>query len=130
LLWGISPWHIQVLCFPVTFGNETGYGFGLEAVQNMTVDQVMMIFAKRKHLRKNSKVRSGSALEFYSLLRPDGTMKGRARDGTEISASIKGKSRAQFLTEQAAAKRLQEAEDAKKKAQEATPKRRRNRRNK
>lgn len=88
---------------------EGGFGYTPNEVGDMTLDQVFMLLAKRENLRAGDTiVQELSSLETLSLVSKDGTLKGRARDGTKISGKFTGKSKCAQLREEAEAKRAAE----------------------
>lgn len=94
---GITPWHIRVLCDNPLAG---GYGIPLSEIGNMTLDQMYMLMADRKTLRRKDGVRSRHVTPLVAAgMTKDGVMKGRAKDGTPIQGRIRGKSVARQLME-------------------------------
>ena len=100
---GITPWHIHILC---KGGLDGGFGFRPKDVGDMTLDQVLMLLADPKVLRKSGNRRTASmgVTEAAVVAGTDGTVKGRAADGTPITGRIGGKSLARQLMDQEAAK--------------------------
>ena len=109
---------------------EGGHGYLPKVVGEMTLDQIYMLLADPKNLRKrNEKVRDVEVLQGIGLLTDkEGKITGRAADGTVIKGQIKGKSLATRLREEAEARRKAEAEEQARKAAEEARKNRRRRR--
>lgn len=99
LLYGITPWHVRVLCDNVM---EGGRGYTPQQVGEMTLDQVLMLMTDRKQLLNRKK--TVPSLEAVHFADKDGRIAGRAADGTPIVGRIVGKSKARQLMEAAAAK--------------------------
>lgn len=92
LMCGIGPWHVQSLCV-----NDMGMGYTPQQVGEMTLDNIFMLLSNKKILRRSVKrrlVKGG-----MPLVEKDGTVRGRAEDGTEIRGRIAGKSLARQLME-------------------------------
>lgn len=103
---GIGPWHIRMLCENPF---EGGRGYTPSEVGAMTLDQIYMLLCDKKMLRKGAKrLVSMGALEAVSKSK-DGTMKGRAADGTVFTAKVGGESVASQLIEAENEKRREEA---------------------
>jgi hypothetical protein len=67
----------------------------------MTLDEAFMLLVDKRNLRVGQeKIRSVDGLEVTTISNADGTINGRAADGTKIVAKIKGKSLAQKLREE------------------------------
>jgi len=92
LMCGIGPWHIQSLCV-----NDMGMGYTPQQVGEMTLDNIFMLLSDKKVLRKSVKRRSVKGA--VPQIEKDGTVRGRAEDGTEIRGRIAGKSLARQLME-------------------------------
>ena len=113
LTMGITEWHVRVLCDNPW---EGGGGFLPNEVGDMTLDQILMLFCKRDHLL-NRKQRM-DPMAAMSMTSKDGTLRGRAGDGTLIKGRIAGKSKA---------RQIRERLEAEKKAKETEKSRRRRR---
>lgn len=98
-MYGLGPHHIQSLCV-----GEMGMGFTPKQVGEMTLDNIYMIFANEKILRKTTKRRSTTSIS--PAMDKYGTAKGRAEDGTVIKGRVGGKSLARQLMEEEAKKKL------------------------
>jgi hypothetical protein len=83
---------------------DGGRGYTPQQVGDMTLDQVLMLMADRKHLLNRKK--GVAALEAVNLADKDGKIHGRAADGTAIVGKIAGKSKARMLMEEKAAREL------------------------
>ncbi len=109
MLCGITPWHIRALCDDPW---EGGRGHRLADVVEMTLDQVLMLLADRKMLRRNKDgVRTAKTMPGAVRRDKDGMVKGRAGDGTPIRGRIAGKSKARQLMEAAEERRLKEKKE-------------------
>jgi len=74
----------------------------------MTIDQILMLLCEKEILQNRKK--KVSALEASQLISDaDGTIKGRAADGTPIRGRIRGKSVVQELREKMAAEEAKKA---------------------
>jgi len=98
---GIGPWHIRILCDNTW---EGGYGFTPQQVGNFTLDQIFMLFANRKELRKTEKVRTTKlpSIQASQMINSDedGLVQGRDKDGNPIKGKVyTGKSVARRLME-------------------------------
>ena len=83
---------------------DGGHGYTPQQVGDMTLDQVLMLMADRKHLLNRKK--GLPALEAVNLADKDGKIHGRSADGTAIIGKIAGKSKARMLMEEKAARDL------------------------
>ncbi len=99
-MYGLGPHHIQSLCV-----GEMGMGFTPKQVGGMTLDNIFMIFADKKILRKSTKRRTTTSIA--PAIAKDGTAKGRAEDGTLIKGRVGGKSLARQLMEEEEKKKLE-----------------------
>jgi hypothetical protein len=82
-----------------------GYGYTPSQIGEMTLDQVLMLLCDRKLLRAGTnRAIPMDATQSMKLTNPDGTIKGRAADGTPIKARIGGTSVASRLIAQEQAK--------------------------
>lgn len=99
LLFGVSPHIIRMLCENAWNG---GYGYTPRQVGEMTVDQIFMLLADKKCLRKKGSVRTSNipSMQAASFSDTDGLIKGRAADGTKIKGVVHGQSLASKLAEQ------------------------------
>lgn len=123
---GIAPYHIQLLC---KSGWEGGFGYHPSQVGELTLDEIFMLLADSKNLRRHGeKIRSIESLEGVRLVRKDGYIHGRSASGELIKGQIKGQSLAFKLRAEAEEKRKLEAEKVAKEAAEKTNSRRRRRR--
>ncbi len=109
LCYGITPWHIRVLCDNPW---EGGRGYTPREVGDMTIDEILMLLCDRKQLMNRSK--SMSSAEAGVFADEHGNVKGRAADGTPIIGRIAGKSVARQLMEDAEVKAKQAAEGKRK----------------
>ncbi len=92
LLGGIGPWHVRVLCDNPW---EGGRGYTPKEVGDMTLDQVLMLFADRKILLNRKRRKDPLTVKPDK----DGMIPGRDRDGKPIRGRVGGKSVARRLME-------------------------------
>ena len=108
---GLSAFHLRLLCDSWW---EGGHGYSLRDVGDMTLDQICTMLCDRKILRAEPGERTTAmpAAQAASAVRPapDGTIAGRAADGTPLRGRVRGKSKA---------REAMEAEDAKRAAERA-----------
>lgn len=100
LLYGLGPGHIRILCNPPL---EGGYGYDPIKVGDFTLDQVFMLLCDSAVLRMGKeRVESVPSIVAMGSMSPDerGRYKGRSSSGKEISAEIRGKSKASRLREE------------------------------
>lgn len=95
LLYGIGPWHVRVLC---DNSWEGGRQYAPGQVGDMTLDEILMLMTDRKLLLNRRKMMA--PLQAADMTGEDGTIRGRAADGTAIKGRIAGKSKARMLMEQ------------------------------
>ncbi len=89
-------------------GEDGGLGISIHEVGDMTVDQILLMFADRKFLKSRAGCGGSSSdplMAASTMADDDGNIKGRAADGTPITAKIKGKSVARQLMEKQAAEK-------------------------
>lgn len=104
LLGGLNAWHFRVLCDNPWNG---GGGYSPREVSRWTLDQCWFRLCDRDVL--GSSVGRVKNVEVGEVkIEDDGSIKGRAADGTPISGRIAGKSLARQLMEQEDEKRKQE----------------------
>lgn len=96
LLYGITPYHVRILCESEWNG---GYGMTPGEVGDLTLDQIFMLFARKKSLRRKGRVREDKlhSMQATTLADDEGYIRGRAADGTKIRAKITGESLASRL---------------------------------
>lgn len=101
LMYGFSPWHVRVLCDDPW---EGGRGMDADKVGDLTLDQVFMMFADRRTLRRGTtRAAAMAAPEVGAMADEDGLIRGRAADGTPIKGRVAGKSYATQVRERLAA---------------------------
>lgn len=107
---GIGPRHIRMLCDNPL---EGGFGYTPMEVGGMTLDMIYMLLSDRKHLRSSGRHRTTTVESAVAAgMGVDGVIKGRAADGSQISARVVGRSVARQIIEK-------EEEDAKQRAIQA-----------
>jgi len=79
---------------------EGGRGYTPQAVGELSLDQILMLMTDRKFLLNRKKAVTSDTL--YTISK-DGIVRGVAADGTSITGTASGKSRARELMEQQAA---------------------------
>jgi len=126
LLYGIGPGHIRILCNPPL---EGGYGYDPIKVGDFTLDQIFMLLCDSAVLRMGKKrVENVPAVVAMGSMSPDekGRYKGRSSSGKEISAEIRGKSKASRLREEYEKKIQKEHENKLKQSFQAEKRRKKN----
>lgn len=101
LLGGVTAWHLRVLCENPWNG---GGGYTPAEVGDMTLDQVWFRLCDVNLLKREVGERTEAMQTARAIgeLKPagDGTVAGRAADGTPIRGRMRGRSRARELMEQ------------------------------
>lgn len=70
-------------------------------VGDMTLDEVYMMLTDKRYLRKGNEAKRTSKMSAAEVrTSDDGTVAGRAADGTPLRLKSKGKSKARMLMEQ------------------------------
>lgn len=116
-MYGLAPYYVRILC---EGGMEGIYGYKPADIGDMTLDQIFMLLADKKLLRKG-KGRVVKAEAFEATPDEDGYIKGRDKDGNPMKAKIGGESLASRLARE-------HAEEQKEKEKKKNKRRRRRKR--
>lgn len=88
MLFGITTWHIRLLCEPEFQG---GAGKSLKEVAQLTPDQVYFLLCDREYLRKGTgHVKQMPAANVSALADEEGFIKGRLADGRTVKGRLRG----------------------------------------
>ncbi len=109
---GITAWHMRLLCEPANAFGGGGAGMTIEQVAMLTPDQAYFRLFSLNTLKVSAggkRIKKVSADGLPVLANKDGMVAGITRDGKRVYKTIgSGKSRARKLMEEARQKRLQE----------------------